>query len=160
MTEYPALLRLLATHGVEFIIIGGAAAVLHGSSRLTEDLDVVYRRSPENIARLVQALRDQSPYPRGAPLGLPFRWSEATVRMGLNVTLTTALGPLDLLGEVTGGGRYEDLLDHYIPVEVAGVACRCLDLETLIRVKRAAGRPRDLEVIAELEAIREEQQSY
>lgn len=71
MTDFPTLVRLLVSRGVEFIFIGGAAGVLHGSSRLTEDLDVVYRRSAENIARLVQALRDQSPYLRGAPLRLP-----------------------------------------------------------------------------------------
>jgi predicted nucleotidyltransferase len=89
---------------------------------------------------------------------LPFQWSEATLRMGLNFTLATNLGDLDLLGEVTGGGRYEDLLEHTIEVEIFGIRCRCLDLEALIRVKRAAGRPKDLEAIAELEAIREEQQ--
>ncbi len=78
--EFPKLLRLLSEHGVAFIVIGGAAAVIHGSSRLTQDLDLVYERTPENIARLVQALAEQAPYLRGAPPGLPFRWSEATVR--------------------------------------------------------------------------------
>ncbi len=158
MTDYPKLLRLLAEHEVGFIIIGGAAATLHGSSRLTQDLDVVYQRSPENIARLAHALKEQSPYLRGAPPGLPFHWSEATIRMGLNFTLQTSLGQLDLFGEVTGSGRYEDLLDHSIEVELFGLRCRCLDLETLIRVKRAAGRPRDLEAVAELEAILQERQ--
>ena len=158
MTDYPELLRLLTEHGVEFIIIGGAAAVIHGSSRLTQDLDVVYRRSTENIARLTNALKAQAPYLRGAPPGLPFQWSEATLQMGMNFTLEIRLGQLDILGEVTGGGRYEDLLNHTIEVEVFGVHCRCLDLEALIRTKRAAGRPKDLEVIAELEAILEERQ--
>ena len=156
MTDYARLLRLLAEHGVAFIIIGGAAAVIHGSSRLTQDLDVAYERSPQNIRRLVQALSDLSPYLRGAPPGLPFHWSEGTIRMGLNFTLQTSLGDLDLLGEVTGGGRYENLIDHAIEVEVFGVRCHCLGLEALIRVKRAAGRPKDLEAIAELEAILEE----
>jgi predicted nucleotidyltransferase len=77
---------------------------------------------------------------------------------GLNFTLETSVGPLDLLGEVTGGGRYEDLLEHAIEVEVFGIRCRCLDLPALIRTKRAAGRPKDLEAIAELEVIWEEQQ--
>ncbi len=72
MTDYPELLRLLTEHGVEFIIIGGAAAVIHGSSRLTH-LEVVYRRSPENLARLTNALKAQAPYLRGAPPGLPFQ---------------------------------------------------------------------------------------
>jgi predicted nucleotidyltransferase len=158
MIDFPKLLWLLTEHEVAFIIIGGVAAVIHGSSRLTQDLDVVYHRSPQNLTRLVQALAEQSPYLRGAPPGLPFQWSVATLRMGLNFTLETSVGPLDLLGEVTGGGSYEDLLEHTIEVEVFGVRCRCLNLPALIRTKRAAGRPKDLEAIAELEVIWEEQQ--
>ena len=159
MTDFAKLLQLLSDRGVEFIIIGGAAAIVHGSSRLTQDLDVVYRRSQENIARLANALEKQNPYLRGAPPGLPFQWSEATIRMGLNFTLQTNLGDLDLLGEVTGGGNYEDLVDRAFEMEVFGVRCLCLDLETLIYVKRAAGRPKDLEAISELEAIRETQRT-
>jgi len=158
MIDFPRLLRLLTEHDVAFIIIGGVAAVIHGSSRLTQDLDIVYDRSPQNLARLVQALAEQSPYLRGAPPGLPFQWSVATLGMGLNFTLETSIGPLDLLGEITGGGGYEDLLEHTIEVEVFGVRCCCLDLPALIRTKRAAGRPKDLEALAELEVIWEEQQ--
>lgn len=157
MTDFAKMLQLLSDRGVEFIIIGGAAAIVHGSSRLTQDLDVVYRRSQENIARLSNALQEQNPYLRGAPPGLPFQWSEATIRMGLNFTLQTNLGDLDLLGEVTGGGNYENLVDRAFEIEVFGVRCLCLDLETLIHIKRAAGRPKDLETISELEAIREMQ---
>jgi predicted nucleotidyltransferase len=156
MTDFATLLRLLTTHRVAFIIVGGTAAVIHGSSRLTQDIDVVYERSPENITRLVQALQDHAPYPRGAPPGLPFRWSEQTVRMGLNFTLETRLGALDLLGEIAGGGSYHDLRPHTVEVDVFGVRCRCLDLPSLIRVKRATGRPKDLEAISELEALLEE----
>lgn len=156
MIDFRKLLQLLTGHQVEFIIIGGVAAVIHGSSRLTQDLDILYRRTPDNLERLVQALAGQSPYLRGAPPGLPFQWSATTLRMGLNFTLDTSLGPLDLLGEVTGGGSYEALLDDAIEVEVFGLTCRCLDLTALIRTKRAAGRPKDLEAIAELEGIAEE----
>lgn len=158
MTDFEALLRALRTHGVEFIVVGGVAATAHGSARLTQDLDVVYSREPENIRRLAAALAPQSPYLRGAPPGLPFRWDEATIERGLNFTLTTQLGDLDLLGEITGGGGYPSLLPHTISIELFGLPTRCLDLEWLIRVKRAAGRPKDLEVLAELEAIREEQE--
>lgn len=158
MMDYRGILRLLTENAVDFIVIGGAAAVLHGSSRLTQDLDLVYSRAPANLSRLVLALKDQEPYPRGAPPGLPFQWSEATLHRGLNFTLSTKLGPLDLLGEVAGGGGYEALVDHSIEVEFFGFHCRCLDLETLIQTKRAAGRPKDLEALAELEVIREEQQ--
>jgi predicted nucleotidyltransferase len=158
MIDFPKLLRLLSEHGVAFIIVGGVAAVIHGSSRLTQDLDIVYRRAPENLTRLVQALAEQAPYLRGAPPGLPFQWSVATLRMGLNFTLQTAVGPIDLFGEIAGGGRYEDLLEHTVEVEVFGIRCRCLDLPSLIQTKQAAGRPKDLEAIAELKVIWEEQQ--
>lgn len=93
---------------------------------------------------------------RGAPPGLPFKLDVATLRNGLNFTLTTAVGDLDLLGEVVGGGGHRELLPHTIEVEAFGVQFKCVDLPTLIKLKRAAGRPKDLESIAELEALREE----
>jgi predicted nucleotidyltransferase len=158
VTDFHALIRLLTERRVEFIVVGGAAATAHGSARLTVDLDVVYRRTPENIARLVSALNPLEPYLRGAPPGLPFDWSEETVRKGLNFTLTTKLGALDLLGEVTGGGNYEALLSDAVKLNVAGVECLCLGLRRLIEVKRAAGRPKDFDAIAELEVIEEERQ--
>jgi len=158
VTDFKALLRLLAENQVDFIIVGGAAATAHGSARLTFDLDIVYSRDSENIVRIVNALRPIQPYLRGAPPGLPFDWSTETVKKGLNFTLVTTLGPLDLLGEIAGGGSYQQLIGETIEVEVAGVECRCLNLERLIKVKRAAGRPKDLEVIAELEQILDESQ--
>jgi predicted nucleotidyltransferase len=156
VTDLRALFHLLHDHHVEFIIVGGVAATLHGSARVTRDLDVVYARTPRNLTRLAEALRGHRPYPRGAPPGLPFSYDERTLRHGLNFTLETDLGNLDLLGEITGGGGYEHLLPHAIQVEVFGVRLLCLDLDTLILVKNAAGRPRDLDAIAELKVIREE----
>jgi predicted nucleotidyltransferase len=156
VTDFKALLRLLTENEVEFIIVGGAAATAHGSARLTFDLDIVYRRSTENISRLVDALTPIKPYLRGAPPGLPFDWSVPTIQKGLNFTLVTTLGALDLLGEIVGGGGFEQLRSETIEVEIAGVKCLCLNLERLIAVKRAAGRIKDLEVVAELQQIRDE----
>ena len=156
MTDFRELLRLLTGNEIEFIIVGGAAATAHGSARLTFDLDIVYKRSRDNISRLVNALNPLSPYLRGAPPGLPFDWSVETIEKGLNFTLTTSLGALDLLGEIVGGGTYEQLVETTIPIEIGGVECLCLDLERLIQVKRAAGRPKDLEVVAELQQILDE----
>jgi predicted nucleotidyltransferase len=156
MTDFASLIRLLIEHKVEFILVGGAAATAHGSARLTQDLDIVYRRTPDNIAKLVACLKPHSPYLRGAPPGLPFQFDTQTIARGLNFTLSTELGALDLLGEITGGGCYEDLLPHTIMLKVFGTDCRCLGLRRLIEVKRAAGRPRDLEVVAELEILLEE----
>ena len=79
MTDFKTVVRVLAEGGVDFIVVGGLAGVMHGSARLTFDIDVVYRRSPENIRRLVLALMPYQPYLRGAPRGLPFRWDAATV---------------------------------------------------------------------------------
>jgi predicted nucleotidyltransferase len=153
MTDFAALLRRLAERGVEFLLVGGVAATVHGSARVTQDLDVIYARSPENLDRVVEALVDLSPYLRGAPRGLPFRWDAETLARGLNFTLTCIWGDLDLLGEIVGGGQYVDLLPHTIVIQVFGIECRCLNLPMLIHVKRAAGRPKDLEAIAELEAL-------
>ena len=159
MVDFRALLEQLSKHQVEFIIIGGAAATAHGSARLTQDLDIVYERSSENILRLVQALQEIGVYLRGAPLGLPFRFDPSTVERGLNFTLTTDHGALDTLGVVTGGGDYHDLVPNSLELELFGCRCLCLDLPTLIKVKRAAGRPKDLEAIAELELILDSQES-
>lgn len=156
MTDFRALLATLVEHGVDFILVGGVAATVHGASRLTRDVDVVYARADANLDRLVAALARHSPYLRDVPPGLPFRWDCDTLRRGLNFTLTTDVGAIDLLGEIIGGGRFEDLVAHSIEIELFGLHCRCLGLAKLIEVKRAAGRPRDLEAVAELEAIREE----
>lgn len=156
MTAFATLLQALADGRVDFILIGGVAATLHGSARLTRDVDVVYARTDDNLARLVEALRPLSPYLRGAPAGLPFSFDADTLRRGLNFTLTTSAGDLDLLGEVTGGGGFDQLRDHASIVRVYDRNILCLDLDWLIRVKRAAGRPKDLEAIAELEILRDE----
>jgi predicted nucleotidyltransferase len=152
VSDLGALLVALARAQVEFIVVGGVAATIHGSARLTQDLDVVYQRSPENLKRLADALASHHPYLRGAPPGLPFLWDTETLRRGLNFTLTTDIGDVDLLGEVPGG-MYGDLVGHTVGVRVFGVYCRCIDLEWLIVLKRAAGRPKDLEAIAELERL-------
>lgn len=158
MTVFASLLSPLVAGGVDFIVIGGVAANLHGAARPTYDFDVVYARDAANLARLVTALEPLRPYLRGAPPGLPFRWDAQTLASGLNFTLTTQAGAIDILGEVTGGGRYEDLLPHTIEVEAFGQTFRCVSLPKLIALKRAAGRPRDFDAIAELEVLLEEQE--
>ncbi len=101
MTDFATLIRSLSQHQVEFIIVGGAAATAHGSARLTQDLDIVYRRTRENMTKLAACLAPYNPYLRGAPPGLPFQWGPDTLSRGLNFTLATKLGELDLLGEIT-----------------------------------------------------------
>lgn len=158
MTQFQELLKALGAAGVEFIVVGGVAATFHGSARETTDVDIVYRRSDGNLDRVVEALAPLHPYLRGAPPGLPFSLNTETLKQGLNFTLETDLGDLDLLGEITGGGQYDDLLPHSIETQIAGMTFRCLGIDKLIEVKRAAGRPKDFEAIAELEIIREIQE--
>ena len=155
MTNFGELIRTLAREGVEFVIVGGVAATAHGAVRTTLDLDVVYARSTENLEAIVRALTPFDPYLRGVPAGLPFRFDVETLKNGLNFTLTTSLGDIDLLGEIVGGGGYEKLVSASVEIQVFGERCLCIGLEDLIRVKRAAGRPKDLEVIAELETLLE-----
>ena len=154
MTDFPSLVRALGDAGVEFIVVGGPAATAHGSARLTLDLGVVYRRTPENMARMVRSLQHHHPCAERRPAcrfaGIPTR--SAT---GLNFTLTTDLGPIDFLGEIVGGD-FAALLPDSETFTLFGVECRCLSLERLIQIKRATGRVKDLEALAELEAIAEE----
>ena len=156
MSDYRTAIRTLAEARVDFIIIGGIAATLHGAARATYDVDVVYGRDASNLQRLVDAFADKHPYLRGAPEGLPFRWDAETLARGLNFTLKTDVGDVDVLGEVTGGGGYEDLLPYSQPVEIEGHTCRVITLPKLIAVKRAAGRTKDFDALAELEALLEE----
>jgi predicted nucleotidyltransferase len=157
-TDFEGLLRRLLEARIEFILVGGLAATVHGSARATFDVDVVYARSRSNIGRLVATLAPLKPYMRGAPPGLPFRLDARTMERGLNFTLETTLGDLDLLGEVTGGGTYADLLPDTEEIVVFGFSCRCVTLSKLIALKRATGRPKDNEILAELEGLREERQ--
>ncbi len=154
--DLPGLIRRLSAHDVAFVVIGGIAATMHGSAHVTYDLDIVYQRTPENIERLVRALEDIDPYLRGVSPGLPFNLDAATVTRGLNFTLTTTMGDLDMLGEVAGGGTYESLASDALETTIGGQRFRYVSLERLIELKRAAGRTKDLNILAELEALADE----
>jgi hypothetical protein len=86
MTDFKTLLEVLADAKVQFVVVGGFAASTHGSTRFTSDLDVVYQRTPENLAKIVKALAPFDPRIRGAPPDLPFLWDARTLKMGLNFT--------------------------------------------------------------------------
>lgn len=154
--QFKTLLAALAANDVEFIIIGGLAATLHGSARVTYDIDVVYNRTPENLLKIVAALSPYKPYLRGAPEGLPFTFDVETLKRGLNFTLTTSVGPIDLLGELSGVGTYDAVRARANTATMFEGTYLFIDLEGLIASKKAAGRPKDFETIAELETIRDE----
>jgi len=148
-------IRILYDAGVEFVVIGGVAMGLQGSAHLTKDIDFCYARTPKNIERLAKALEPYHPVLRGAPPDLPFRFDAKTIASGLNFTLSTDLGDLDFLGEVSGLGFFQDVLGESDVRNVGGVDCRVLSLEGLIKSKVAAGRPRDLYVLPELRGLNE-----
>ena len=149
--------RLLGESKVECVIVGGVAASAHGSSIPTIDLDVCYARNPPNLERLAGALQAVHARLRGAPENLPFLLNAETLRKGLNFTFITDIGALDLLGEVRGVGGYDDVLADSVTYELFGYQFPVIDIGKLIIAKRAAGRPKDLIAIPELEAIQERQ---
>ncbi|HEX8456183.1 MAG TPA: hypothetical protein VF656_02585 [Pyrinomonadaceae bacterium] len=155
MIKIEPALRLLIQHQVEFVIAGGVAISAHGSSYLTYDLDVAYARTRYNLKRLSDALAPLHPRPRDFPADLPFIWDEQTLKQGTNFTLTSDLGNIDLLGEVSGLGDYEHVRAQSVVMNLFGLECRVLSLDALILAKRAAGRTKDLLVLPELEALRE-----
>lgn len=152
-------LILLAQFNVELVIIGGVAAVLHGSARATQDLDICYARNEANLKRLAEALQSVQARLRGVPADLPFRLDWQTLRNGLNFTFETDNGPLDVLGEVAGVGNYQQARENAIIYDLFGYQFAILSLEKLIASKRAAGRTKDLLILPELEAILEYQKS-
>lgn len=155
MIDLQTLVPHLVNGGVEFVIVGGVAATVHGSSYVTDDLDICYARTEVNLARLAAALVPYRPRLRGAPADLPFIWDAGTLRRGLNFTLRTDLGDVDLLGEVTGIGTFEQARQTSIMVTLFDVECAVLSLDKLIVAKRAAARPKDILLLPELEALRE-----
>ncbi|MDQ6912894.1 MAG: hypothetical protein M3119_11870 [Verrucomicrobiota bacterium] len=154
-TDFPLVLRTLSAGGIDFVAIGAIAAISHGIICTTEDVDVVYSRAPENLKRIVAALAPFEPYLRGAPPGLPFHLDERTLRSGLNFTFETTMGNVDFLGEASGH-TYDDLKPSAELHTAFGVEFFSVALDTLIKLKRSAGRPKDLEMVARLEAARQE----
>jgi hypothetical protein len=148
--ELENLVRRLSESGVEFVVIGGLAAVAHGGSRMTMDLDVCAPFTGENLERLRLALHDLRPRFRDKPeRGLPEDLSGFK-----NLYLHTGWGDLDVLGEVAGIGGYPEAVAQSIEVRLWGRAVHLLSLDALIDAKRALGREKDREALRELELIR------
>lgn len=160
MVKVEVLLNALRQADVAFVVIGGMAAVAQGSSYVTVDLDICYQRQPVNYQRVSSALLPFKPRLRNAPADLPFVLDAATIKAGLNFTLTTEAGDLDLLGEVAGLGNYEAVKTYAEEMELYHHRVWVLNLEGLILSKKAAGRTRDQLILPELEALREAQREH
>jgi predicted nucleotidyltransferase len=150
------ILRGLHDAGVDCVVVGGLAANVHGSARITADVDVCYDPSPENRVRLAKVLADWHAYLRGVDRGLPFAMDARTLRDSPVLTLVTDLGDLDVMDRVAGVGEFAAVRAASVEADLAGVPARVLALDALIAAKRAAGRRKDLEALLELEALREE----
>jgi predicted nucleotidyltransferase len=157
--NFETAVQALSDAGVEFIVIGGWSAILHGSVHVTNDLDIFYSRTPANIRKLVEALRPYHPRPRDTPANLPFVWDPATLGNTAILTLSTDLGSIDLLAEVIGLPPFEEVQAISVSVEAFGRHVRTLNLPDLIQSKRAIGRPKDWSAARELEALLEARES-
>jgi hypothetical protein len=151
-------LEALVKHRVRFVVIGGVAANLRGSTTITNDLDVCYARDPDNSERLAKALRDIHARLRGAPTDVPFRLDAKTLEMGDSFTFVTDIGSLDVTGRPSGvPGGYEELERAAEEMTVGlGMKVKVASIDDLIRMKRAAGRPKDLIEVEVLGALRDE----
>lgn len=153
-SRYLHLLDALVRHDVRFVIVGGMAAVLQRAPILTEDLDLVHDRAPENVDNLLSAL---------AELNAIYRNDARKLKPGAS----HLLGPgsqllecgkirFDIIGELTPGGTYSDLLASSDVIDVGGRSIRVLKLEKLIEIKRQLSRPKDKLMLMHLEATLEE----
>ena len=150
------VVRLLARHEVRYVLVGGLAAITHGSSLVTVDVDICYARDRPNLERLAAALLEVHADLRGAEPGLPFRLDARTLERGDSFTFTTDLGAIDILGTPTGTDGYDDLARTADTLELFGHDVLVASVDDLIRMKRAAGRTKDLLAVEELAALRDE----
>jgi predicted nucleotidyltransferase len=151
------LLRVLNAHGVDFIVVGGVCAVLHGAPMATFDLDLVHSRSPENIERLLAAMESLNATSRAHP-GRIVRPGRSHLTSPGHQLLMTQHGPLDLLETVGSGRGYEELLPHAEELELApDLKITLLKLETLIQLKEQTSSDKDLAVLPLLRRTLEEE---
>jgi hypothetical protein len=153
--RFAEILRLLAAHDVEFVVVGMTAGILHGAPVTTVDVDVVHRRSAENVARLLRVLAELDATYRHDPRRL--RPRETHLVGPGHQLLSTTYGDLDCLGTIDQDRGYEELLDQTVEISLAGgLTVRVLSLPALIEAKERSGRPKDLAVLPVLRATLDE----
>lgn len=149
-----ALLRRLAEGEVDFVIVGGIAAVLHGSPTVTHDLDIAFAPDAENLEALGGVLVSLGARLWGVAEPLPFAADALTLQGVDLLTLETEEGRIDVMRRPIGAPPYDELRDGANMVEIDGLRFRVASIEDLLAMKRAAGRPKDLAAVSELEAIK------
>jgi hypothetical protein len=152
------LTRRLVAAQVEFVLIGGFAAVAHGATLVTRDVDICCKFSEENLSRVQKALSGLHPVHRSRP-DLPLDLTKEQCTLLKNLYLKTDLGVLDCLGEVLGIGDFDAVLRQSVEVELPFGLCRILDIDGLIRAKEAMDRDHDRITVRQLREIKKRQQS-
>jgi len=147
------MLDELRRRDVRFVLVGGLAAIAHGSAYNTNDLDICYDTADDNVRTLIDVLQGWKAYPRGWEPGLPWLLDLRTFRTTPVLTLSTEEGDIDLLDRIEGVGDFQACLAASKPVELGEGSVRVINLDALIRAKKAAGRAKDRERIVELEAL-------
>jgi hypothetical protein len=155
--DFFKILQILAEHEVDFIVVGGICAVLHGAPVSTFDLDIVHSRASENIERLISALNQMEAFYRGRGAQRLVPESHHLASTGHHLLMTT-YGPLDVLGTIGSSHDYIKLLDHSHVMVVDDVKISLLDLESLIKVKEETARDKDRAVISILKQTLKEKQ--
>lgn len=155
--EADHLLQVLTRHGVEFVVVGGLAGLVHGSAYPTFDLDVVYSRARPNLERMVVVLEELGVTLRGAPADLLFQLDVRTLENGANFTFNSPYGKFDILADAAGMPSYEELRAEARVDEIEGVEVRVASIDHLIAMKRAAGRPKDKLMVEEYIVIADAQ---
>ena len=153
MVQLNRLIERLCDANIDFVVVGGFAGVLHGSTLVTRDLDVCTILSPEAIARLREIFRDLRPRHRFTSQKLSFLDNPDPGTALNNLYLETELGPVDLLGSIKGVGDFERVRRESIEIELFGRPCRVISVEDLIAAKQAMGRDKDMIAVKELRAI-------
>lgn len=146
---------MLSAGGVEFVIVGGIAIRGHGGNYITEDLDICYLRTNDNLRKLADVLSPLNPRPRNFDKDLPYIFDWTTLQHGTNFTFVTTLGDVDLLGEVKGVGSYHDLVKQSLEIDLDGFKTHILSIPSLIIAKEAAGRLKDEAGLKVLYALQE-----
>ncbi len=153
--DFANLLDRLVNHGVDFVIVGGVAGVVHGCTYVTQDIDICCDFSPSNLLALQRAVSDLNPVHRMTPQKKKLELTEQGCAQLKNLYLDTREGQLDCLSFLDGLGDYSQAKQESEVIEVEGTKMRVLSLDALVRTKRAMNRPRDKEAVSQLEAIKE-----
>ncbi len=153
MASTLGLLRRLTAANVEFVLVGGMAAIAHGSGTVTEDVDVCIRFDEQTLSRVLAALRGTNPRER-MNAARPALSEEPMKYVGYrNLYVTTDEGVIDFLGEVIAVGGLDELQRSAVTLGLGDFQCRVIGLRNLIDCKRALARPKDLRVVSELEGV-------